>query len=107
MRIRDENGWGLVSHDEKLGRTVWTMEENGKTHYRTDYRVDNIVDQNKEHAAELRGRAWGGGQRIASIPLNVYYDQVAPAVQQDDQRFLSKWLNDGDNAAFRVKEGRV
>jgi hypothetical protein len=107
MKVRDENGWELVSHDERMGRTVWSYYDGQATHYRTDYRVDNIVNDNKVAQAELAGKRWGDGQRIASIPLNVYFDQLEQAHKEGDDKYVSRWLNDGDNAAFRVKEGRV
>jgi len=29
------------------------------------------------------------------------------ATSMRDQRFISKWMNDGDNAKFRTSRGRV
>lgn len=107
MKIRDENGWELVSHDEKMGRTVWGYYDGQRQHYRTDYRVDNVVSDNRAAQADVRGKRWGEWERTASIPLNIYYDQLAEAQKEGDDKYVSRWLNDGDNAAFRIKEGRV
>lgn len=107
MTIRDEHGFELFSHDEKLGRTVWRYFDGEKTVYRTDYRTEQIVADNKAHLLDGAGQRWGGGRRIASIPLNVYFDQLAEAQSQQDDKYMSRWLNDGDNAAFRTFGGRV
>ena len=107
MTIRDENGFELVSHDEAIGRTVWKYFDGEKTVYRTDYRTDQIVAENKAHLIDSAGRRWGGGRRVASIPLNVYFDKLAEAQTQGDGAYLSRWLNDGANAAFRTFAGRV
>jgi hypothetical protein len=107
MTIRDENGFELVSHDEKLGRTVWKYFDGEKTVYRTDYRTDQIVADNKAHLLDSAGQKWGGGRRVASIPLNIYFEQLAEAQNQKDEKYMSKWLNDSDNAAFRCFGGRV
>lgn len=107
MTIRDENGWELFEHDKLTGRTVWRLYDGEHTHFRTDYPVQQIIDDNQKAQAELRGKRWGAGQRVASIPLNVYFDKLAEASRQNDDTYISRWLNDGDNAAFRVKEGRV
>ena len=107
MTIRDENGFELFSHDEKLGRTVWRYFDGEKTVFRTDYRTEQIVADNKAHLLDGAGRPWGGGRRVASIPLNVYFEQLAEAQNQQDDKYMSRWLNDSDNAAFRTFGGRV
>ena len=106
-RIYDGD-WYLISHDEKLGRTVWALDNpDGSTTLRTDYKVDPTVEANKAQRNMAQSGWKGDYHQVASIPLNVFYDQLAEASKQDDQRFISKWLNDGDNAAWRTKEGRV
>lgn len=107
MRFRDGDWW-LVDHDVKLGRTVWAHENgDGSTTYRTDYAVQPTVDLNTAQRNMAR-KDWAGDyHHVASIPLNVYWDQLAEASKQGDDKFISKWLNDGDNRAWRTKEGRV
>lgn len=107
MRIRDGD-WYLVDHDFHLKRTVWGRDNgDGTTTYRTDYAVDDTLEANRDMRAAA-GAGWKGDwHKIASIPLNVYWDQLAEASKQDDGKFISKWLNDSDNAAYRTKEGRV
>lgn len=109
MKVRDENGWTLFSHDPKTGVTVWKTTEDGQDHFRTDYPVDNVVAQNQYMQAEMRGarRSDGIGDLVASVPLNVAYAALTEAHSHGDDKYLSKWLNDGDNAAFRVREGRL
>ena len=107
-RFVDEHGFELVSHDAAMGRTVWMAVVNGVTTYRTDYTVEKIINANKEDAAECAGAGWKDDyHRIASIPVGVYYDKLLEAGRQDDDKYLSKWLNDSDHSKFRVKEGSV
>lgn len=106
-RIYDGD-WYLVEHDEKLGRTVWGLTNpDGSTTLRTDYRVDPTIEINKAQKNLARNDWKGDYHQVASIPLNVYWDQLAEASRQGDDKFISRWLNDGDNAAWRTKEGRV
>ena len=107
MKIRDENGFELFSHDEKLGRTVWKYFDGEKTVFRTDYRTEHIVKDNKAALLDSHGQRWGGGKRVASIPLNIYFEQLAEAQAQSDDKYMAKWLNDSENAAFRTFGGRV
>lgn len=107
MKIRDGD-WILYDYDPKLGRQVWYMTNpDGSMTFRTDYEATGTIAEN----AAMRNAAesgWKGDwHKVASIPLNVYYDQLAAAAQQDDGKYLSKWLNDSDNRAWRTKEGRV
>ena len=107
-RFVDDHGFELLDYDPAMGRSTWVSVVNGITTYRTDYEVSKIIDANKEDAAECAGAGWKGDyHRIASIPVGVYYDKLLEAGRQDDNKYLSKWLNDSDHSKFRVKEGSV
>lgn len=107
MIIRDGD-WTLVSHDVKLGRTVWSMQNpDGSTTYRTDYAVQPTIDENTA-MRNMADKGWKGDyHKVASIPLNLFYDKLQPAIQQGDDAYVSRWLNDSDNRAWRSKEGRI
>ena len=107
MIVRDGD-WTLVSHDVKLGRTVWSMRNgDGSITYRTDYAVDPTIEANTA-MRNMASPGWKGDyHKVASVPLNLFYDKLNPAIQQDDNKFLSRWLNDSDNRAWRTKEGRI
>ena len=107
MEIRDGD-WILVESDQKLGRSTWMRDNgDGTTTVRTDYAVDPVLEQNRlERNAQEQG--WKGDwHKVASIPLNVYYDQLRQASLQDDQKYVAKWLNDSDHSGWRTKEGNV
>lgn len=109
MTIKDGD-WTLMEWDRYSGRSVWSMYDGEKTIFRVDYPIDATLAENKamRNAAD---KAWKGDYHlIASIPLNMLYDEktgLIEAAKQQDDRYLSKWLNDGDNRAFRTKEGTV
>lgn len=107
MIIRDGE-WTLYDHDFKMKRTTWARSNpDGSTTFRTDYHVDDTLDAN----AAMRNTAstdWKGDwHKVASIPLGVYYDKLHEAVKQDDMAYVSRFLNDSDNRAWRTKEGKV
>lgn len=107
MIIRDGE-WTLFDHDHKLKRTVWVRENpDGSRTFRTDYAVDDTIEANKEMRNNVAGGWKGDYHKVASIPLNIYWDQVHEAVMQDDHKAVSRFLNDSDNRAWRCKEGRV
>lgn len=107
MLIKD-NDWTLFDHDPVTGRMVWLRDNgDGTTTARTDYPADALIDENTAFRNSLDAGWKGDYHRIASIPLNIFHEQLAEASKQDDNKFLSKWLNDSDNAAWRTKAGKV
>ena len=107
MRVRDGD-WVLFDHDFQLKRTVWSRQNpDGSTTFRTDYAVDDTIEANTQMRNNAESGWKGDYHKVASIPLNIYWDQVHAAVMQDDDKYLSKFLNDSDNRAWRTKDGRV
>jgi hypothetical protein len=107
MIIRDRD-WTLFDHDFKLGRTVWVRRNpDGSKTYRTDYRADDTIEANKAMRNAASDGWKGDWHKVASVPLNVFYDKLAEASLQNDQAYISRFLNDSDNAAWRTKRGRV
>lgn len=107
MRIRDGD-WSLFDYDFQTGRQVWVIDNpDGSQTFRTDYPVESVMKENKDFRNALDPGWKGDWHKIASIPLNIFHEQIAEASRQDDEKYLSRWLNDGDNAAWRTKEGRV
>jgi len=108
MPIQDANGFTLVDHDMKTGRTVWSYFDGQKDIYRVDYPVDATIKENAEARAAASSNWKGEYHRIASIPLNIAHNSgFVDAITQQDDKWLSNWLNDGDNAAWRTKDGTV
>ena len=107
MLIRD-GAWTLYDHDMASGRCVWHLFDGEKDVYRVDYPVDNLLSENRDvrNSAE---KAWRGDwHRVASVPLNVAHASgLVKAHSEGDDRFVKRFLNDGDNCAWRTKEGRL
>lgn len=96
MIIRDGD-WTLFSSDLKLGRFVWKMENpDGTVTFRTDYRADGIMDANHAARMDSAGQKYGDWRRIASVPLNLHYDQMAGAISQRDDGYMDRWLREHD-----------
>ena len=106
MRIQD-GGWTLAGYDAPTGRSLWRCDDGGRTHYRIDYPVDDLIKENACAFNESAGERFGGGRCIASVPLNLFFEQLQEAQSQGDERYLARWLNDPDNRAFRTFRGRV
>jgi hypothetical protein len=107
MTIRD-GAWELFDYDFQTGRSVWRYFDGEKTTFRTDYPVDDLIKQNAFTRNETSGNQMGDWVKIASVPLNVAYDAgLVQAQTEGDQQFVKKWLNDGDNRAWRSFDATV
>lgn len=107
MKVKDGD-WTLFDYDIQTGRQVWTIQNgDGSTTFRTDYPAEATMDINQAQR-NLAQPGWKGDyHQVASIPLNVYHDQLAQAAKEGDEKYMSRWLNDSDNRAWRTKEGSV
>lgn len=107
MKIKDGD-WVLFDYDVQSGRQVWRLSNpDGTTTFRTDYPVKPTIDINTAQR-NMTQKGWAGDyHHVASIPLNVAWDQIVEPMRQGDDAYVSKWLNDSDNRAWRTKEGRI
>jgi hypothetical protein len=111
MTIKDGE-WTLFEYTPELHRSVWVIYDSygNPVAFDTRYEVEGLLSEN-EQVRNMAGAAWSGDyHRIASIPLNVVFDEnlgLMKAHSEGDESYLSKWLNDSDNRAFRTKEGNV
>lgn len=107
MKVTDGD-WVLYDYDVQTGRQVWSLtNDDGSITFRTDYPVQPTIDINEAQRNMAQDNWKGDYHHVASIPLNIYHDQLAEASRQDDSAYLSKWLNDADNRAWRTKNGIV
>ena len=88
----------LFSRDEATGITKYVVE--------TVQETDAILNSNKR-AFNGAAKGWGENMnRVASIPLSVYYELKRKGIA-DDPVLLKKWMNDSDNRAFRTRGGTL
>jgi hypothetical protein len=108
MTIKDGD-WELFSHNPSTGATTWRLCLGNQVVFRTDTPVDAILADNQAAQAHFAGKRWteGLGDPVASIPMNVYMAELQPMEAQGDKKAVARWLNDPDNAAWRMKSGRV
>ena len=72
----------------------------------TRQEVTDLLDANKAEANEASTGWKGDMHKVASIPLNVYYDLKQKGII-DDPKAFKRWLNSPENRFFRTKLGKV
>lgn len=73
--------------------------------------VTEIIETNKYLAnAHDERTPWNkkgmARNKVASIPMSIYYKLLREGILQDQERF-HKWLNDPDNRLFRTRPGKI
>jgi hypothetical protein len=95
--------------NKELGitRTWHYDEEKDEATIQTQQDVTDVIEENKNEFNQIDERAkWGEFNKVASIPLSLYYELKAMG-KLDDQAYMKRWLNDPDNRHFRTRPGEV
>lgn len=103
----ERGGFVLIDYDELTGKEVWIREQDGIRTVRTVMPVDDILDANAAAQVDNLNRPWGDVAPVASIPMHIWQREIAPAIMQEDEAYIKRWLNDADHAKFRTRGGRV
>lgn len=80
--------------------------------------AEQLLSENEEMRKESSNRRYTHGMgsdkggnmpmvQTASIPLNIYYREIAPYNQKGDKDFLRNWLRRPENAHFRTNTGET
>ncbi len=107
------SGKRLFDHDPETGITEWFHwnDDDDSFTIQTTQDVEPLIEANRATFNKFdTGRdAWGDGiggrTRVASIPLNIYFDLKQRFGR--DQDAWKKWLNNPSNAAFRTRPGTI
>lgn len=100
----------LFDYDPEIGRTVWLVfDERGNLRgAHTEQVVDPIIEANRMMADLNAGKRFGDYSLAASVPFTFLEKTgLDQAIDGGDRKYLSKVLNDPDNAKFRASRGRV
>ena len=94
----------LFDRDPEFGMTkYWHVKDNGEFVVETVQDVTGIAEYNKR-SYNNTDKKWNDLNKVASIPLSVYYDLKRRGIA-DDPVALKKWMNDSDNQVFRTRQG--
>lgn len=100
----------LFDYDPEIKRTVWLVfDDRGQMKgAHVEQEVDDILDRNAEAEKETYGMRFGDYNRVASVPLTFLEKSgLGDAIDGRDKRYISKVLNDADNAKLRTSRGKV
>lgn len=97
----------VLKHDPVTGITRFYHFDESRDEFIIETKQDttNIVEANK-FALNNTPKRWNDMDRIASIPVTIYFDLKKKGIV-DDPKAFKRWLSDPDNRFFRTKEGNL
>lgn len=99
----------ILNTDPLAGTTTWHHydEMEDMTTIETSQDVTDLVESNKSQFNDTDERdRYGEMTRVASIPMNVYFDLKKQGIL-GDQKKMKAWLNNSDNRFFRTRPGKI
>jgi hypothetical protein len=94
----------ILGGDEITRRTAYWHADSEGVAIESRQDVEPIIEANKAEQDLYNGSK--GDKLAARIPLVIYEDLVKRGIAGDPKKFKA-WLNDRDNRAFRMWQGRV
>lgn len=86
----------------------WYDDEKDAIIRRVYSHVQNaLFDQNAAHQGANLGKKYGDMPLVASIPMDIFYRDVMPAIAQKDTKWLKEFLNNPDHRKFRTRGGKL
>lgn len=84
-------------------RRIWYDIDDNYGAVKTEYYATGaLLDKNSAERSD--NQKWGEFGKVASIPLNLFYKELLPAVQAKDDDYIRRWLQNGDNAGWRTRD---
>ena len=85
---------------------------------KTEYLAESaLLERNRVERNDADGKRWTQGSgsdkngvplvKVASVPLNKFYAEIAPHLRDGDKDISRWWLEREENQPFRTKSGRV
>lgn len=85
---------------------------------KTEYLAESaLLESNREERNEADSKRWTQGSgsdkfgvplvKVASVPLNKFYAEIAPHLREGDKDISRWWLSRDENQPFRTRSGKV
>lgn len=102
---------GVSSDGMRRHYVHWIDKAKGLGFRKTENMAEEaLLKFNRESLDMSQGQKFSDepiGTKMASIPLNVFYRDLAPRLKEGDKDFVKWWLNNEQNRPYRTFRGKV
>lgn len=102
--------WEVVEVTPEFVRSrLWLDEDRYilRTEYVQDEELIALNQQEFNDSMTKRFKDDAMGTKVASIPLNIFYRDIAPRLQEGDRDYMKWFLNHEDNRPYRTFRGKI
>ena len=102
----------MVEYNTELRRGLWCFIDTvtGDMTFQVRYDVDDLLSVNdkiRNEAVDPKTNKLGDWVHTASIPVGKYHADLDEALDNDDDKYFRRYLNDPDNRRLRTSRTRV
>lgn len=105
--IAGDGDWHLVDVDPAARKRKYYRFHDGCEQFMTVEDQEDVMVQNNELLKRSQSDPQKEWRLEARIPMSTYFDQLHEAVEQKDEKYISKWINDSDNRGYRTHVGNA
>lgn len=106
-----ESAWifEAVSDDGLTATDIAWIDKEAGTYVRRKRNLmeGELLDRNKEALNDSYGKRFGDGVVAARIPLNVFFNTIAPRLKEGDTDYAKWFLNRDEGNPYRTFRGKV
>lgn len=107
-QIRDEDFELFEITPEYRRYRLWVDRAAGTYIVKTEYLQDEeLIALNQQEFNDSQGKRFGDGKVVGRIPLNKFYQELAPKIKEGDSDHARWWLNRPENQPYRNFRGKV
>lgn len=101
--------WVCVANNPQTGVSTWHKYEDDGVVIETRQDMGALLDENTAQRNIAEDNWKGDYHSVARLPSEMLYGKtyIGDAVRAEDDKAVSKFLNDIDNRLLRTKYGRV
>lgn len=105
-----DSAWTLFEVDDNQRRYFCKIDDT-RTVVKTEYLGnDELIEANQQAVHDSYGKRFGDMPKVASIPMNVFYDpktQLVEKLQQGDKDHMKWFLNSEAARPWRTFRGNI
>jgi hypothetical protein len=103
-----DSAWEFDKFTEDGGRMFifWIDRENGTYITKKENTIEpELLAMNKQHLDDSQGKRFGDGKVVSRIPLNIYYRDIVPRLDDPDHK--KWWLNSEQGRPYKTFRGKI
>ena len=105
--VAGDGDWHLVDVDPVRKRRKYYRVRDGYEEFMDVEDQEDLMVANEAIRTKASGSPKDDWLLVARVPLSTYFNQLEAAVEQQDDKYVAKWIDDYDNRGYKTYVGRT